>query len=312
MDGIENLRTFVAVADTGSLAAAARRLDIAASIVTKRIFQLESRVSTRLFKRSTKRLTLTESGARYLPQARRLIHDYDQVFSEMSHSPRQVEGHIRIRVPTPMAIGFMAEALAKFQRQYPRVSLDVVLQDGGVASDGALSPRSPSEEGFDIAITGRGRSFPGVIDETICPLHRWLCAAPAYLEQRGAPQHPRELARHDCLLFQSLGRIWQFESATGLPVFVEVRPRLSANDHFVLTVATLRANGIALLPSYAVSTAFRAGTLVRVLPRFTVPTHWLRAMVPEGGAGMPQVRSLVAFLRARYAPVPPWDRENLP
>ena len=128
MDGIENLRTFVSVADAGSLAAAARHLDIAASVVTKRIDQLESRVCTRLFKRSTKRVTLTEFGARYLPQARRLIHDYDEVFAEMSHSPRQVEGHIRIRVPTPMAIAFMADALAKFQRQYPRVSLDVVLQ----------------------------------------------------------------------------------------------------------------------------------------------------------------------------------------
>ena len=95
-----------------------------------------------------------------------------------------------------MAIGFMAEALAKFQRQFPRVSLDVVLQDGGIGRGGVRSPRSPSEEGFDMAITGGARSFPGVIDETICPLHRWVCAAPAYLEKRGAPQHPRELARH--------------------------------------------------------------------------------------------------------------------
>jgi DNA-binding transcriptional LysR family regulator len=300
MDGIENLRTFVTVADAGSLAAAAGRLDVAASVVTKRIVQLESRVSTRLFKRSTKRVTLTEFGARYLPQARRLIHDYDEVFAAMSHSPRQIEGHIRIRVPTPMAIGFMADALANFQGQYPRVSLDVVLQDRGAVS--------PSEEGFDIAITGAPRTFPGVIDETICPLHKWVCAAPAYLEKRGAPQHPRELARHDCLLFESLGRTWQFESATGPPVLVDMRPKLSANDQFVLTVAALRGNGIALLPSYAVSTALRAGTLVRVLPRFTVPSHWLKATVPEGRAGMPQVRSLVAFLKARYAPVPPWDR----
>ena len=302
MDGIENLRTFVAVADAGSLAAAARRLDVVASVVTKRIDQLESRVCTRLFKRSTKRVTLTEFGARYLPQARRLIFDYDEVFAEMSHSPRQVEGHIRIRVPTPMAIGFMAQALAKFQRQHPRVSLDVVLLE----RPGEVNP---SEEGFDISI-GSAKSFPGVVDEPICPLHKWVCAAPAYLEQRGTPQHPRELARHDCLNFESLGRTWQFESATGPPVLVEVRPKLSANDQFVLTVAALRANGIALLPSYAVSAALRAGTLVRVLHAFTVPSHWLKATVPEGRAGMPQVRSLVAFLKAQYAPVPPWDRNS--
>jgi DNA-binding transcriptional LysR family regulator len=302
MDRIENLRTFVSVADRGSLSAAARHLEIAASVVTKRIDQLESVVCTRLFARSTKRVTLTEFGTRYLPQARRLIHDYDEVFAEMSHSPRQVEGHIRVRIPTPMAIGFMAAALAKFQRQYPRVSLDVVLQDHGVVS--------PSEEGFDIAITGSARSFQGVIDEPICALNKWVCAAPAYLEKRGTPQHPRELARHDCLNFESLGRTWQFESATGPPVLVEVRPKLSANDQFVLTVAALRANGIALLPSYAVSAPLRAGTLVRVLHRFTVPSHWLKDTVPEGRAGMPQVRSLVAFLKAQYAPVPPWERNS--
>src|SRR5207237_1042778 len=77
MDGIENLRTFVAVADAGSLAAAARRLDIVASVVTKRIDQLESRVCARLFKRSTKRLALTEFGAHFLPQARTCVHNYD-------------------------------------------------------------------------------------------------------------------------------------------------------------------------------------------------------------------------------------------
>jgi DNA-binding transcriptional LysR family regulator len=301
LDGIENLRTFVTVADTGSLAAAARRLDIAASVVTKRIVQLESRVSTRLFKRSTKRVTLTESGVRYLPQARRLIHDYDEVFAEMSHSPRQVEGHIRIRVPTPMAIGFMAEALAKFQRQYPRVSLDVVLLE----RPGEVNP---SEEGFDISI-GTSRSFAGVVDEPICPLHKLVCAAPAYLDQRGTPQHPRELARHDCLLFAGIGRTWLFESVTGA-VSVNVRPKLSANDQFVLTVSALRGNGIALLPSYAAAVALRAGTLVRVLPRFTVPSIWMKAKVPERRAGLPQVQALIAFLKARYAPVPPWDREN--
>jgi DNA-binding transcriptional LysR family regulator len=82
LDGIENLRTFVAVADAGSLTSAARELGIVASEVTKRIDQLESRACTRFFTRSTKRVTLTEFGARYLPQARRLINDYDEVFAQ--------------------------------------------------------------------------------------------------------------------------------------------------------------------------------------------------------------------------------------
>jgi DNA-binding transcriptional LysR family regulator len=118
MDGIENPEDLRHRRGYRSLAAAASRLNIVASVVTKRIDQLESRVPHDCSNAAPSACTLTEFGARYLPRARRLIHDYEEVFAAMSHSPRQVEGHIRIRVPTPMAIGFMAEALAKFQRQY--------------------------------------------------------------------------------------------------------------------------------------------------------------------------------------------------
>jgi DNA-binding transcriptional LysR family regulator len=301
MDSIENLRTFVAVADSGSLTGAARYLHLAPSVVTKRIDQLEWRVRTRLFNRSTKRVALTEFGSRYLPQARRLIFDYDGVFAVMSYSPQQVEGHIRIRAPTPMAVGFLGETFARFQRQYPRVSLDVVLNERpGI---------NPSEEGLDIALTGSPNSFAGVIDEPICPLNKLVCAAPTYLERRETPRHPRELSKHDCLLFSPLGTTWHFESATG-PVSVDLRPKLSANDQFILTVAAIRGNGIALLPSYAAAAPLREGALVRVLDRFAVPTVWIKALVPEARAASPHVRSLLAFLKATFAPLPPWDRES--
>jgi DNA-binding transcriptional LysR family regulator len=300
LDGIENLRTFVAVADAGSLAGAARHLRVAASVVTKRIDQLESRVRARLFTRSTRRVALTEMGSRYLSSARRLMHDYDEVFAEMSHSPHQIEGNIRIKVPTSMTVGYLAETLAEFQLEFPLVSLDVVLIDRAV---------NPTAEGFDIAVAGLPISFPGVIDEPICPLQRVVCAAPSYLDERGAPRHPRELTQHDCLVFLPTGRTWLFESADGI-VSVDLRPRMSANDAVVLTAAALEGNGIALLPSYAVAATLRAGTLVRVLDGFTIPTLWMKALIPEDRAGIPRVRALLAFLKARYSPVPPWDRDT--
>ena len=299
MDGIENLRTFVAVADAGSLTSAARELGIAASVVTKRIDQLESRVRSRLFTRSTRRVALTEMGLRYLSSARRLMHDYDEVLAEMRHSRQQIEGNIRIKVPTSMTVGYLAETLAEFQQQFPLVSLDVVLIDRAV---------NPSVEGFDIAVCELPIAFPGVIDEPICPLQQVACAAPSYLEERGAPRHPRELTQHDCLVFLPTGRAWHFENADGI-VSVDLRPRMSANDTVVLTAAASEGNGIALLPSYAVAAALRAGTLVRVLEGFTVPTVWMKALLPEDRAGIPRVRSLLTFLKARYSPVPPWDRD---
>lgn len=299
MDGIENLRTFVAVADAGSLASAARKLGLAASVVTKRIDQLEWRVRASLFTRSTRRVVLTEMGLRYLSSARRLMHDYDEVLAEMSQSPNQIEGNLRIKVPTSMTVGYLAETLADFQQQFPLVSLDVALIDRAV---------NPSAEGFDIAIAGLPTSFPGVIDEPICPLQRFVCAAPSYLEERGVPRHPNELTQHDCLVFLPTGRTWDFETARGI-VSVELRPRMSANDAVVLTAGAVEGNGVALLPSYAVGAALRAGTLVRVLNEFTVPTLWMKALIPADRAGIPRVRALLTFLKARYSPVPPWDRD---
>jgi DNA-binding transcriptional LysR family regulator len=198
-----------------------------------------------------------------------------------------------------MTVGYLAETLAEFQQQFPLVSLDVALIDRAV---------NPGAEGFDIAVAGFPVSFPGVIDEPICPLQRFVCAAPSYLDERGAPRHPNELAQHDCLVFLPTGRMWTFETARGT-VSVELRPRMSANDAVVLTAAALEGNGIALLPSYAVAAALRAGTLVRLLDGFTIPTMWMKALVPEDRAGIPRVRSLLAFLKARYSPVPPWDKD---
>ena len=101
-----------------------------------------------------------------------------------------------------------------------------------------------------------------------------------------------------------------FESADG-PVSVDLRPKLSANESGVLTTAAILGNGIALLPLYSVAPALRAGTLVRVLQGFTAPALWMKAFVPEDRIRIPRVRSLLAFIKAQYSPVPPWERGDL-
>lgn len=122
-----------------------------------------------------------------------------------------------------------------------------------------------------------------------------------------APNHPRELAEHDCLLFWPAGKIWAFESAAGL-VSVAPRPRLSANDMVVLTAAAVHGNGIALLPTYAVAKAMQSGMLIEVMKTFSDPQVWIKALVSERRASIPRVRSLLTFMKARLSPVPPWDR----
>lgn len=297
MDALENLRTFVVVADAGSLVGAARHLRVAASVVTKRIAQLEERVRAPLFTRTTRRVALTDLGARYLSDVRRLVNDSDEVLAGMSRSPAQVEGHLRIRVPTGMAAAFIAKLLAEFQQAHPLVSLDVVSADRRT---------DPDEEGFDISLRGATAAMPGVIDELICPLRRLLCASPAYLARRGTPTHPRSLAEHDCLLFTPVGNTWSFESYKGL-VTLDVRPKLGANDMNILAAAAAQGNGIAVLPTYAAAQFLRTGTLVEVLQSYQIPVVWIKAEIPERRASIPRVRKLLDFLRAQLSPIPPWD-----
>jgi DNA-binding transcriptional LysR family regulator len=137
-------------------------------------------------------------------------------------------------------------------------------------------------------------------------LHRLLCASPGYLARRGTPTHPRTLAEHDCLLFTPVGNTWAFESDKGL-LTLDVRPKLSGNDMNILAAAAAEGNGIALLPTYAAAQFLRAGTLVKVLQGYRIPSVWIKATVPERRANIPRVRKLLDFVRAQLSPIPPWD-----
>jgi DNA-binding transcriptional LysR family regulator len=297
VDTVTNLKAFLAVAGSGSFSAAARQLAVAPSVVTKRIDQLEWAAKVELFTRSTRRVMLTEVGERLVPRVRAAVAELDEVLAEMARPRRDLEGHLRVKVPTTLTVLYLGTILGRFQAQHPRVSLDVVLTD---------RPLNPVEEGFDLAVVAFPASFGGVVDEPLCPLRRLACASPAYLAARGVPRHPRELARHDTLNFLPTGPVWTFRSDRG-PISVELAPKLGANDNQVLLAAAREGNGVALLPSYVALPALRAGELEQVLDAFPVPEMWVKALVPENRVQIPRVRALLAFLKGSLGHTPPWE-----
>lgn len=297
MDTLQNLKAFLAVAERGSFSAAARELGLATSVVAKRIDQLEWATRSKLFARSTRHMALTETGERWLTRVRSAVSELDEVLAGMARAGADLEGHLRVKMPTTLTVLYLGAIVSRFQAEHPRVSLDIVLMD---------RPLNPVEEGFDIAVSVFPDSFKGVIDEPLCPLHRLLCAAPRYLAARGTPEHPRDLLHHDTLNFLPTGPVWSFQSVEGL-VSVEIRPKLSANDNQVLLAAAREGNGIALLSSYVAGPALRDGSLVQVLGAFPIGELWIKALIPESRAQVPRVRSLVAFLNEALSPVPPWE-----
>ena len=297
MDTIANLKAFVATADAGSLSGAARQLGVVPSVISKRIDQLEWRIRASLFNRSTRKLALTDVGERYLLTVRETIRQVDDTLAGMARASSELEGHIRVKIPTTLGVLYLSEILNDFLRSQPMISMDIVLADRSV---------NPLEEGFDIAIGALAELYGQVQDLPLCLMKRFLCAAPSYLERRGTPMRPADLAGHDCLVFTTSGARWEFQSDQGL-IGIDVRPKLSTNDGAAICQAALAGGGIAVLSDYLASAALQSGQLLEVLPGFAIPGLWLKALVPTKRIELPRVRMLLDWLEQNLKPQPPWD-----
>lgn len=297
MDTLANMRAFVAVAETGSFSEAARQAGLAPSVIAKRVDQLEWRIQAPLFTRSTRRLTLTDVGERYLATLRTLVRQVDETLGGMAQASGALEGHIRIKMPTTLGQLYLGGLLNRFLQSQPRVSLEVVLADRSV---------NPVEEGFDIAIGARPESYGQVQDHPLCPIRRRLCAAPAYLDRQGEPLTPTDLLAHDCLVLATTGTRWELQGPQGL-VGVDVRAKLKSNDGLALREATLQGLGIALLADYLVAPDLRAGRLREVLPGLQLPDLWLKALVPANRIDLPRIRALLLWLGEALRQTPLWD-----
>jgi len=298
MDTLSNLKAFVATADAGSFSGAARQLGIVPSVISKRVDQLEWRIRAPLFTRSTRRLTLTDVGDRYLPTVRELVRQVDDALAGISRASGELEGHIRVKLPTTLGVMYLSDILNDFLRSQPMISMEIVLVDRSV---------NPIEEGFDIAIGALPELYGRVQDRPLCLMKRRLCGAPAYFERRGMPQHPRDLVEHDCLVLTTSGARWEFQTQQGL-MGIDVRPKLRTNDGAAICQAAISGSGIALLADYLAAPAIQAGQLVEILQPYEVPDVWLKALVPTNRIELPRVRKLLDWLEQNLKPMTPWEK----
>jgi DNA-binding transcriptional LysR family regulator len=291
MDTIQNIKAFLQVARTSSISVAARQLGVVPSVITKRIDRLEDQMRVALLQRSTRRISLTDAGEARLARLQAVVTELETIFQDAHVSSSEMEGHLRIKSPTTIAILSLGEMLTRFQAAHPRISVELAMLDRSV---------NPIEEGFDLAIGALPTSYPGVIDEPLCPYPRVVCAAPAYLERYGIPGHPRDLVNHACLTFATTGLSWAFESRRGL-INVEVKAKLSANDSQLLLRAAVAGMGIARIARHVAEQNLARGELVAVLPDFPVPEFWVKALIPKNRMERPAVRALLAILKDGFA-----------
>lgn len=291
MDTLTNLKAFLAVARTGSFAAAARELKVAPSVVTKRIGQIEWQLKTPLFERNTRKVSLTATGLRYLPAVQRSVSDMDELFAEIPSQGQALQGTIRIKSPGTLAVQLLGPILERFQQRYPLVNLELLTLDRSV---------NPVDEGFDVALTLMPDTYAGVIEVPLSPMPRVLCASPAYLERKGIPAHPRELVEHDILNFLPTRTIWIFEGAMG-EVQVRLQPRFNTNEGQLILSGALAGNGIARLSDYLYQRHLKSGALVPLLADYPIKQLWFKALVPENRIQVARVQALLGWVKSNVA-----------
>lgn len=291
MDMLHKLKAFVVTADTGNFSAAARTLHTSPSVIMKRVDELEWDFKTTLFDRSTRRLTLTDTGHSYLTHARQLLRAYSDMVSGAIVGPGSIEGPIRIKVPAVLIRQGLGDLFIRYRAQHPGVQLDIVASDRG---------GNPAEEGFDISVGMDQMTYSDVVEQVLRPFPRMLCAAPDYLRGCDPLRHPRDLIHHPCLTFSIAGSIWGFNSPEGR-IEVDVRPVLITNDEGYLCAAARDGHGIVQLALPIVAQALRDGQLVPVLEEFSLVQRWVKIMVPTARLELTRVKLLFDAMATHLA-----------
>jgi len=301
MDTLDGMRTFAAVVTEGSFSRAAERLDRSPQLVSKYVAQLEARLGVRLLNRSTRRLSVTEAGRAYFDRCQGIVAAVDELEEAVGSMSEAVRGVLKINAPMTFGIHQLTPAIAEFQAAHPDLRVDLALDDRVV---------DVVSEGFDLAIRIADLDPSSLVARRLAPIRLVLCAAPAYLERRGTPRTPQDLADHECLgyTYSADRDRWRFESADGVDD-IQVRGRFCANNGEALRTAALAGHGLIVQPTFIVGDDLRAGRLVRVMPDHAIATLNVYAVYAHRQFLSNKVRAFVEFLGNYFGDDPAWDRE---
>ncbi|THF63814.1 LysR family transcriptional regulator [Pseudothauera nasutitermitis] len=294
---------FVRVVEGGSMAAAARALGCTRAQVSKQMAELERRLGTRLFERSTRRLALTPAGEVFHQHALRALEAVDSTEIAVRNLGDTPRGTLRVSATVTFGRHCVAPLLPEIAAAYPELEIELILTDHIVDLVG---------DSIDLALRMTRMPPDDAVARRIVSLRRVVCAAPAYLERHGSPRLPQDLLQHQCLSYV-LGdnKTWGLIDGRGVETPVPVRSRIHFNNADCMLDAVLAGHGIAILPTYLCHRELAAGTLRTVLDDYEpniVYGRELYACYTPSRVRVPKVRVFLDALLRRFQPVPPWER----
>lgn len=299
MDHLNAIRSFIEIADRGSLTRAAETLDLSRAMISRHLEGLERWLGARLLHRTTRRVSLSEAGLEALPRLRQMLELASDLQAVVGARRTEPKGKLRITTSLSFAISCLTQAIVDFQGQHPRIEVELVTLDRAVDLVG---------ERIDLAVRITNRLDDGVVARRLASCRSVLCASPAYLKRRGRPKRPEELKTHECITHAFGARAEYRLRGAARATTLDVKGSLSSNETAVLRQAALAGAGIAMLPTYFVGDDLMRGALVRLLPDHEPEPLGIHAVYLSRQHQPQPLKLLIDFLAERFGgDVAPWD-----
>ncbi|WP_165314032.1 LysR family transcriptional regulator [Vibrio ziniensis] len=291
---------FVAVVECGSFSLAAEKLGVTKSAISKRVTQLEDDLGIRLLNRTTRKLSLTEAGKRYYDHASQALALAQQGMDAVTELQGEPQGKLKITAPMSFGVLYIAPIIAEFLAQYPKVTIDLQLEDQMV---------DLIEGEFDLAIRIGNLPISNLVAKRLVQCKSVLCASPDYLKKHGSPQKPSDLIDHNCLVYSYFrgGSEWTFEQQHN-EFKVIPKGNFIVNNSEAIRRALIEGLGVGQLPTFLVSKDILSGKLISIMTAYSLPEHAIYAVFPERKHLPHKVRAFMEYVADKLGRLTPiWD-----
>ncbi|MBL8511342.1 MAG: LysR family transcriptional regulator, partial [Betaproteobacteria bacterium] len=306
MDHLKVLQTFLDVAKSESLSVVAREEGITAAMVGRRVDQLEDKLGVKLFKRSTRKITLTPEGTTFFEHVQGILNELHAAEEAISVGAKNASGRLIISAPTAFGRKHIAPHLPDFIKTYPNLSVTLLLSERLV---------DLKNERVDLAIRIADLQNADLIATKLARNHRVVVASPSFIEKFGAPTTLSELAKYNCLITATeagLSDTWTFRDMRNVEngqqsIGIKVAGHLHCNDGEVLTRWTLAGHGLAWRSTWEVSEEIKKGRLVEVLPQYAIAGNDIYAVYADRKFLPAKVKLFIEYIKAQFGAPPYWE-----
>ena len=301
MNKLEEMTAFVKVVELGSISRAADHLKLGKSAVSRRLADLEERLGARLLSRTTRRMSLTDSGKTFYARCTEILADVDDAELCVSQSRQDLTGPLKIAAPLSFGLLHLQSIVTEFQQTHPQVILDLELNDRRI---------DVIEEGFDLAIRIGELADSSLIARRIAPIRTVICAAPEFWQKHGTPSYPEELQQLPCIHYSNTptnDRITLYDQKQQATT-IRVQAQMLCNNTEFTRPALLAGIGFSLVPTFIVYRDLERKALVPVLQNYHYKNMSLNALYPSRRFVSNKVNTFIELLKQRFHETPYWDQ----